>query len=133
MQHIPNGSPVHVPITHIRHSKRASTVDDCVACHVRGAYNMLARSVEILTALAKRKRHACRSADECGDTGLPMIGNEPPHAENCECALTRELAYEVFEIEGLLEVMLDKADRLARMVERGGDAQHNVAGEVPAG
>jgi hypothetical protein len=43
------------------------------------------------------------------------------------------LAYEVFEIEGLLEVMLDKADRLARMVERAGDARNSVAREVPAG
>jgi hypothetical protein len=133
MQHIPNGSQVHVRITHIRHGEGTFSVDNCLACHIRSAYNMLAHSVEILTALAKRKRHACRSADECGDTGLPMIGNEPPHAENCECALTRELAYEVFEVEGLLEVMLDKADRLARMVERGGDAQNNVAREVPAG
>ena len=49
-----------------------------------------------------------------------MRGNDPPQEENCECFLTRELAFAVFDAEGSLAMMLDDADRLARMVERRG-------------
>ena len=125
MRHIPNNSQMHVPVVHTRHDERAATADDCVACHVRAAYNMLTRSIEILRALALGKRHHCSAAGKCSNTGLPMRGNDPPQEENCECFLTRELAHAVFDVEGSLELMLDDADRLARIVERRGDPPEN--------
>lgn len=45
MRHIPNNSQMHVPVVHTRHDERAATADDCVACDVRAAYNMLTRSM----------------------------------------------------------------------------------------
>jgi hypothetical protein len=115
MRHIPNSSQKHVPVVHIRHNEHAATADDCVACHIRTA---LARSGEILWALALSKRHKCHAAGECSDTGLPIADNEPPPLETCECFLTRKIVHEVFDIQGNLEVMVDEADRLARMVDR---------------
>jgi hypothetical protein len=118
MKHIPNSSQKHVPVVHIRHDERAATADDCVACHIRAAYNMLARSCEILWALALSKRHRCHAAGKCSDTGLPVADNEPPHLETCECFLTRKIVHEVFDMQSNLEVMMQEADRLARIVER---------------
>ena len=119
MKHIPNDSQRHLPLDHIRSDERAATTDDCLACHIRAAYNMLGRSVEILRGLAMRKRHTCFVAGTCSNTGLPMAGNEPPHSETCECFLTRRLVHEVFDVEAILEVKLDEADRLARMAGPG--------------
>jgi hypothetical protein len=117
MRHIPNNSQMHVPVVHMRHDDRAATADDCVACHIRAAYNMLARSAEILWALALSKRHKCHATGECSGTGLPIAGNEHPHLETCECFLTRKIVHEVFDVIGAnLARMMDEADRLAGMV-----------------
>jgi hypothetical protein len=85
MNHIPNDSQKHLPIARIRHDKRAAGTDDCLVCHIRASHNMLARSAEILWALALRKRHTCSAAGACSNTGLPVADNEPPHSETCEC------------------------------------------------
>ena len=53
-------------------------------------------------------------------------GNEPPEAENCECNLTRELAFTSFDIYGPIEGVLDQADQLALMVERGPNPPRNT-------
>ena len=79
MKHIPNNSQMHLPVVHIRHDERAATADDCIACHIRAGYNLLARSGEILWALALSKRHKCHAAGACGGTGLPIAGDEPPN------------------------------------------------------
>jgi hypothetical protein len=94
--------------------------DTCISCHLRAGYNILARSMKILRTLATRKKPGCNAAVVCRDTGLPMSGKEPPQAENCECRLTQDLACAVMEIEGQLDRLLEKGDRLALLVERGG-------------
>jgi hypothetical protein len=114
-------------LTASNHAEPRGTVDDySISCCLRGAYNLLSRGVETLTALAVRKRPLCRAAGRCLDTGIPMKGNEPPEAENCECNLTRELAFTSFDICGPLECVLDKADRLALIVERGPNPSTNT-------
>ncbi len=132
MRHIPNNSRMHVPVVHTRHDERAATADDCVACDVRTAYNMLTHSIEILRALALGKRCHCSAAGKCSNTGLPVRGNDPTHDEICECFLTSKLAYAVFDVEGSLELMLHDADRLARMVDRRGDSPENEVLPFPA-
>jgi hypothetical protein len=42
--------------------------------------------------------------------------------ETCECFLTRKIVHEVFDVlGGNLKLMMDEADRLARMVDRHAD------------
>jgi hypothetical protein len=76
--------------------------------------------MKILDHLATRKKPRCNASHVCCDTGLPMSGKEPPLAENCECRLTQDLERAVTEIEGQLDLLLEKGDRLALLVERGG-------------
>jgi hypothetical protein len=109
-----------VRIRHARHGGRDGAGDDCISCHLHAADNMLLRDVEILRGRALRKRPNCTTAGRCGQTGLPVSANEPPHVDDCECFLTRELAFAVLDVAGQLEVILDKADCLAQMLDRGG-------------
>jgi hypothetical protein len=121
MQHIPKGLQMRVRIGQLPHG--GGTVEDCVACHLRAADNMLVRGVEILRLRANRKRRDCHAGSTCADTGLPMSDNEPPHTENCECFLARDLAYAVLDIGGQHEVFLERADRLAPMLDHYGGPQ----------
>ena len=69
MRHIPNNSQMHVPVVHTRHDERAATADDCVACDVRAAYNMLTRSIEDPPERSRwGKRHHCSAAGKCSNT-----------------------------------------------------------------
>ena len=72
MRHIPNNSRMHVPVVHTRHDKRAATADDCVACDVRTAYNMLAHSIEILRAARAGETAPLRRCRQ-------MQQHRPPH------------------------------------------------------
>jgi hypothetical protein len=119
MQHLPDDLKALLSCSDEPNAEPRGTADDCIRCHLRGACILLFRGVETLTGLAVRKRPLCRAAGRCIDTGVPMSGNEPPQAENCECSLTRELVYTLFDVCGPLKGVLDKADRLALMVERG--------------
>jgi hypothetical protein len=126
MQHIPHDLKALLRFSNGPNAEPRGTADDCIRCHLRGACILLFRGVETLTGLAVRKRPLCRAAGRCVDTGIPMSGNEPPQAENCECNLTRELVYTLFDTCGLLECVLDKAARLALMVERGPNPPSNT-------
>jgi hypothetical protein len=90
-----------------------------------GAYNLLAGIVEILRPIAIWRRHSCKAAATCASTGLLMKGSEPPQTDACECFLTQEVAYAVLDVGGQLEVLLDKADRLAQMLERNSGLQQH--------
>jgi hypothetical protein len=126
MHHVPDEPKTLLRFANGHNIKPRGTVDDCIRCHLHGASNLLSRGVEILTALAERKRPLCRSAGRCLDAGIPIRGNEPPEAENCECNLTRKLVYTVFDTWGPLEGVLHQAARLALMVERGGTPPGNT-------
>ena len=126
VQHMPDDRKTRLRFSNSRHAEPRASVVECISCCLHGGYNLASRGVEILTALAERKRPLCRAAGRCLDTGIPMKGNEPPQAENCECNLTREVVYTLFDISGLLEGVLDKADRLALMVERGANPPRNT-------
>src|ERR1700757_3588561 len=63
MQHVPNGSQMRVRIGEPPHG--GCTVDDCIACHARRAYNLLLGIVEILRPIAIWRRHSCKAASVC--------------------------------------------------------------------
>jgi hypothetical protein len=126
MQHVPDDLKALLRFSNGHNVKPRGTVDDCISCHLHGACILLFRAVEILTALAERKGPLCRVAGRCLDTGIPIKGNGPPEAENCECNLTRELAFTSFDICRPLEGVLGKADRLALMVERDANSPRNT-------
>jgi hypothetical protein len=88
MQHVHDRSPKH--IAHLIHEMGTQGLDDCVACHARTAYSLLMRAVKILEPIAMRRRPNCRAAGACARTGLPLSDGEPPHADRCECFVTRE-------------------------------------------
>jgi hypothetical protein len=120
MKHIPNTSQTHMPVIDIRHDESGATADDCIACHIRAAYNMLNRPMEILWALRLSKWRKCHAAGKCNDTGLAIIaGDEPPSLKTCECFLTSNIGDKVLDTIGThLELMLPEVDRLERMVDR---------------
>ena len=62
---------MQVPVDHTRDDEHAGTADDCVACHVRAAYNMLARSIEILWALALHEAHLIAARQVEGSCAIP--------------------------------------------------------------
>ena len=118
MKRNPNGRQRDMRAVQMRQAMRSGR-DHCISCHLRASYNVLARGMRILNHLAMRKRPRCNAAGACSDIGLTMSGNEPPQAENCECRLTEDLACAVMSIQGQLDLVLEKADRLALMVDRG--------------
>ena len=90
MQHIPDGSLVRVHIGQTHHGGPVGTVEDCISCQLRVSNNLLFRCVDLLRKSALRKRPTCSAAGKCGQTGLPVSANEPPHVDDCKCFLTRE-------------------------------------------
>lgn len=123
MKHLPNGTNGNLRFANSRHAESAGTVEDCISCHIYGGHNLLARGLEILAALANRKRSLCQEARQCGDTGLALVGNGPPHTELCECRLTEDIARTLLEILEPLEGIRAKAAQLSRMVDPDGDPQ----------
>jgi hypothetical protein len=100
--------------------------DYCIRCALGAAFVFLVRGLKTLETLAMHKRPRCNVAGSCKDTGLAMIGNEPPEVHNCECRLTQDLAIAVMDIQGQIDLILDDAERLSRMVERRADPPRNT-------
>ncbi len=112
-------------VVHIRATKGGP--HNCIRCHAGAALTFLTRGLDILETLAMHKRPRCIAAGACEDSGLAMIGNEPPQVHNCEYRLTLGLARSVTGIRQQLDLILDDAERLARMAERGVDPPTNTA------